>query len=231
MAIRRPSQHKSAAQLHARPDVPKRQGAVGLHELPIGRRRHALLHVPKRAITSGSAALAVMLHGAGGNADHGLNILAPFAEHANVIVLAPQSRKATWDIISDARFGPDVHFIDDCLHIVFSRYQIDASRIALGGFSDGASYALSLGLSNGSLFTRLLAFSPGFMAPVEIQDNPLIFISHGRRDKVLPIDVCSRRLVRVLRTHHLRVEYREFEGPHTVPADCKKRALQILTQT
>lgn len=31
------------------------------------------------------------------------------------------------------------------------------------GFSDGASYALSLGLPNGNLFSHIVAFSPGFM--------------------------------------------------------------------
>ncbi len=31
------------------------------------------------------------------------------------------------------------------------------------GFSDGASYALSLGVPNGDLFTHIVAFSPGFM--------------------------------------------------------------------
>jgi phospholipase/carboxylesterase len=231
MPTPRTSRDKSPAQLHARPDVPKEPGEAGLHELLIGRKRRALLHVPEAAITADSAALAVMLHGAGGNADHGLGILAPYAEHANVIVLAPESRKTSWDIISDAQYGPDVQFIDECLRIVFSRYQIDAGRIALGGFSDGASYALSLGLSNGELFPKLLAFSPGFMAPVEIQNNPFIFISHGRRDEVLPIDRCSRHLVAVLRRHHLRLEYREFEGPHIVPPDCKERAVQILTES
>ena len=33
------------------------------------------------------------------------------------------------------------------------------------GFSDGASYALSLGAANGDLFTHIAAFSPGFMRP------------------------------------------------------------------
>jgi phospholipase/carboxylesterase len=35
--------------------------------------------------------------------------------------------------------------------------------VALGGFSDGASYALSLDLTNGDLFASLIAFSPGFI--------------------------------------------------------------------
>jgi len=134
----------------------------------------------------------------------------------------------TWDIISDAQYGPDVDFIDECLDNVFSRYAIDPQRVALGGFSDGASYALSLGLSNGSLFPYILAFSPGFMAPVRIQGKPRIFMSHGTHDEVLPIDRCSRKLVGVLRSHNLTVDYREFEGPHTVPEAISREAVELL---
>jgi poly(3-hydroxybutyrate) depolymerase len=42
---------------------------------------------------------------------------------------------------------------------------VDPQRICVSGFSDGASYALSLGLANGDLFTHVAAFSPGFMRP------------------------------------------------------------------
>ncbi len=222
---------KSPARLVARPAVPQEEGQAGLHVLPISSGRRALLHVPKGSISSGPAAFAVMLHGAGGSADGGLDILTPYADRANVIVLAPESRQSSWDIISDSQYGPDVRFIDECLQFVFSHYRIDPSRLALGGFSDGASYALSLGLSNGTLFTNLLAFSPGFLTPAEIQGSPSIFMCHGTQDEVLPIDRCSRRLVRVLRNQQLNVEYREFGGPHTVPADCRQRATEALTQT
>lgn len=199
-----------------------------MHELRLREDRRALLHVPEAAIHSHSTALAVMLHGAGGNATHGLDILRPYAEDAGLMVLAPESRKSSWDIISDAEYGPDVRFIDECLEHVFSEYSIAPSRIGLGGFSDGASYALSLGLSNGLLFPHILAFSPGFMAPVRYEGQPTIFMSHGTRDEILPIEACSRKLVRVLRARGFGVEYREFEGPHTVPPDMRKRALEIL---
>jgi predicted esterase len=46
------------------------------------------------------------------------------------------------------------------LSFVFDAYPVDPERIAVSGFSDGASYALSLGLINGTLFSqvpRLLA--------------------------------------------------------------------------
>jgi phospholipase/carboxylesterase len=51
------------------------------------------------------------------------------------------------------------------LEETFSRYAVDPARLAVGGFSGGASYALSLGSDTGHLFTYVLAFSPGFMAP------------------------------------------------------------------
>src|SRR5205814_1579092 len=111
---------------------------------------------------------------------------------------------------------------------VFSEYSVDAARIALGGFSDGASYALSLGLSNGQLFRYILAFSPGFMAPARIEGQPNVFISHGTHDEVLPIRACSRRLLPVLRSRHVPVEYREFEGRHGVPAEMKREALRLF---
>ena len=42
---------------------------------------------------------------------------------------------------------------------------VDRQRVCASGFSDGASYALSLGAANGDLFTHIAAFSPGFMRP------------------------------------------------------------------
>lgn len=65
-------------------------------------------------------------------------------------------------------FGPDVDYINKSLEYVFSRYLIDPRRLGLAGFSDGASYALSLGLPNGDLFSHIVAFSPGFMRPPDV---------------------------------------------------------------
>jgi phospholipase/carboxylesterase len=219
----------SVARLSARPNLQAHIAGPGLRPIHVNQKRGALLYVPESALGEAPAPLAVMLHGAGGNAEHGMALLRSYAERAKLILLAPESRKGSWDIISDARYGPDVRFIDGCLAELFSLYAIDPARIALGGFSDGASYALSLGLSNRLLFRTLLAFSPGFMAPVTIEDKPDIFISHGTHDEVLPIDVCGRRIRRALRGHsELKLEYQEFEGPHTVPPDMKEAALRFF---
>jgi phospholipase/carboxylesterase len=51
-------------------------------------------------------------------------------------------------------YGPDVEFIDRALDWAFDRLTLDIRKLAITGFSDGASYALSLGITNGDLFTR-----------------------------------------------------------------------------
>ena len=122
-------------------------------------------------------------------------------------------------------------FLDQALQVVFSRYSVDPARVSIEGFSDGASYALSLGLANGDLFSRIVAFSPGFLAPGQLRGRPAIFVSHGVKDRVLPIDRCSRRVVPELRIAGYSVEYREFDGGHTVPDDIAADAEAWVTQT
>jgi phospholipase/carboxylesterase len=96
--------------------------------------------------------------------------------------------------------------------------------VAIGGYSDGASYTLSLGIANGDLFTHVLAFSPGFVAPPGRAGSPRIFVSHGTRDGWLPIERCSRRIVPQLERIGYEVRYREFEGGHVVPPEIGREA-------
>lgn len=188
----------------------------GVFPLGLDEARDALLYVPMSYQLRHPAPLALMLHGAGGTAQHGLGVLQSLADDSGLILLAPQSRRQTWDMIRGG-FGPDVAFIDRALQHVFERYAIDPAHLAIGGFSDGASYALSLGLTNGDLFTHVLAFSPGFVAPADQIGSPRLFISHGTHDDVLPIDRCSRRIVPQLQVAGYDLQYHEFDGSHTVP--------------
>ncbi len=201
---------------------------VGLHSLEVGiTRGEYLLHVPASYRAASPAPLMLWLHGAGRRAR---NFLAPeqqgLADAAGVILLAPTSHEYTWDVIAGrGRYGLDVAAIERALESTFSRYAVDPMHIAIGGFSDGASYALSLGITNGELFTHVLAFSPGFMMPAGQRGPPRIFISHGTRDEVLPIDRCSRKIVPQLRRAGYDVRYREFESGHTVPPDVAHEAV------
>ena len=197
---------------------------TGLRDLDAGSGRGALLYVPAGYNAARPAPLVVLLHGAGGEANGGLDLLRRHADAAGLVLLAPASQGRTWDAILGA-YGPDVDAIDRALAHVFTRYAVDPARVAVGGFSDGASYALSLGITNGGLFTHVIAFSPGFMAPTRQEGTPRIYISHGTKDRVLPIDRCSRRLVPELKRAGYDVRYHEFDGPHTVPEDIAQESL------
>jgi predicted esterase len=205
----------SAGVIGARPTTPVRPGPPGLRELGGG----ALLYVPAGVDASRPAPLVVMLHGAGGRAQHSLDLVRAHADKHGFILLAPASRLTSWDIISQRRFGADVTAIDIALAAVFSSHAVDPKRLAVAGFSDGASYALSLGLTNGGLFSHIVAFAPGFIAPGQPSGGPDIFITHGKADRVLPIDRCSRRIVPQLERAGYPVRYVEFDGGHTVPDD------------
>ncbi len=152
------------------------------------------------------------------------------ADRAGVVLVAPASAGATWDVIQDD-YGPDVAGIDQILRHVFARINIDPRRIGIEGFSDGASYALSLGLGNGDLFTHCIAFSPGFVAEPARRGRLRIFVTHGVHDRVLPIDRCSRRIVPRLQRDGYDVVYTEFDGPHVVPADQASAGLTWLVGT
>ncbi|GJD66696.1 alpha/beta hydrolase [Methylobacterium frigidaeris] len=103
---------------------------------------------------------------------------------------------------------------------------VGPQRITVAGFSDGASYALSLGLANGDLVRDVLAFSPGFAAPARRQGAPRIFISHGRQDPVLPFERCGDRLAAALVQSGYDVAYRPFNGGHVVPTEIAEAAFR-----
>jgi phospholipase/carboxylesterase len=215
-----PSQPTGPGRLAARPVPLTEAGPPGLHPLGLGEgrgrnERDGLLYVPDGYDPERPAPLALLFHGAGAEARQALGYLRGAADAAGLLILAPDSRGRTWDLVL-GRFGPDVALVDRALAETFRRYAVDPGRLAVGGFSDGASYALSLGLTNGDLFSHVVAFSPGFMAPAEPRGRPCVFVSHGTEDPVLPVERCSRRLVSELRRGGYDTTYQEFDGGHEI---------------
>jgi phospholipase/carboxylesterase len=216
--------------LQARPSAKATEAApVGLRSLDLTASRDGYLYVPATYRPEGSAPLTLLLHGAGEDARDGLALLRAQADAAGLILLVPTSREYTWDLLVGRRYGLDLTGIDRALEHTFSNYRVDPQRVAVGGYSDGASYALSLGIANGDLFTHVLAFSPGFLAPPRREGSPRIFVSHGTRDGWLPIDRCSRRVVPQLELAGYEVRYREFEGGHVVPPEIAGEAVGWFT--
>jgi phospholipase/carboxylesterase len=216
--------------LTARPGTAPREQppAPGLRSVEARPGCEGLLFVPQGYSPEQAWPLAVMCHGAGSEARAGLAPLYCLADECGIVLLAPDSRGATWDLL--LREGDhDAQTVDALLGQVLDELAIDAAHVAIGGFSDGASYALSLGLANGDVFTHVIAFSPGFAAPPTRRGDPAVFMSHGRHDNVLPIDRCSRRIAPALRDDGLEVVYEEFEDGHTVPVEIACEAAQWFT--
>ena len=198
--------------------------AAGLHPLEMDGERDGLYYLPASYEPDTPMPLVVTLHGAGSTAQNGLAPLLPLADRYGLLLLAPDSRLRTWDMLMDS-YGPDVRVLDRALKMLFQHSKVDVAHLAIGGFSDGASYALSLGLSNGYLFTHIMAFSPGFIRPSRRQGKPAVYISHGKFDTILPIDRCSRVIVPRLEHEGYEVRYHEFNGVHTVPASIAREAI------
>lgn len=217
-----------ASRLYARPTAVASPAPTGTHRLPHGDRRDSWFHVPPGYCVDRPCGLILLLHGAGGHAQHGLDLVLPLADEAGAILVAPASSGHSWDVIVDRMYGPDVAVIDQALEHVVNRYAVDPARVAAGGFSDGASYALALGLANGDLFRRIVAFSPGYVPALEPVGRPAVFISHGTADAVLPVAQCSRRIVPMLREAGYAVDYREFDGGHEVPPAIARAAVEWL---
>ncbi|MFN8574789.1 MAG: hypothetical protein U0132_22230 [Gemmatimonadaceae bacterium] len=220
-----------AEHLTARVSAPTEQAATGLHPLGLGTStsgRDGVLFVPTSYVATQPLPLVVLLHGAGGSSANWFGSYAARAEAGKFILLAPDSRFTTWDTSLGASFSLDVPFIDLALRETFKKCAVDASKIALAGFSDGASYALSVGLANGDLFDRVIAYSPGYFVDSTRRGKPRLFFSHGTGDSVLPIDRASRTLVPRFRNEGYTVEYVEFAGGHEVPAAISDQAFSWL---
>ena len=190
----------------------------GVESLDLGAGAEVLVAVPPGPVRG----VLVFFHGAGGSAADALRAVGDPATAAGVAVLAPTSSARTWDLIAGG-LGRDVAVLDAALERVFG--WLPTSPVALAGFSDGASYALSLGVANGDLVEAVLAFSPGFVAAPGRYGRPRFWISHGTDDRVLPIDRCGRRVAADLRAAGYDLDYEEFAGGHVVTPELVTAAL------
>jgi phospholipase/carboxylesterase len=206
--------HANAAVIAARGELP-----LGLGDA----RRDGRIYVP--APPRAKYPVLLLLHGATGRGERIERRLQGLADEFGFIIVAPDSRGISWDI-RDGAFGPDVTFIDRVLSDVFARYPVDTAHLGIAGFSDGASYALTLGIINGDLFTHVIAFSPGFIAADYGYGKPPIFISHGTQDEILDFEQTSKIFVPGLRRNGFQVRFRQFDGPHTIPPEVAKEAIQ-----
>jgi len=230
------------------PDITRLKARVAQTSLPIKPGKHPLnlgatlfingkfywrdgfLYIPKDYRPEKSTPLLVWLHGGGGYA-YESEYMFPIADEFGLVLLAIDSRHNTWDGI-DSPFGPDVLFIDKALHYTFERVAINTEKIVLGGLSNGGSYALALGRSNGDLFTHIVAAAPwGLKPPSPPVGKPKILVTHGTKDNVYPYLHSKYVLVPELQRAGYDVTYIEFDGPHWVPEDILVQVFDWIVNT
>ena len=215
--MRHPARSGDARLYRGRDTPPQPARPAGVHDLAEG----GLLFVPP-SVASGNP-LLVFVHGAGGAPASSLRYVQTAATQHGCLVLLPSSVAPTWDVIVGG-WGPDIERLDAALAVAADHFKL--AQLAVGGFSDGASYALSVGLANGDLVEAVLAFSPGFMVPPDRIGRPRVWISHGTEDAVLRIDRCARPINRDLVRAGYQVSYEEFVGPHVVRPDSVAQAVR-----
>jgi poly(3-hydroxybutyrate) depolymerase len=83
---------QTKGRLRARPAQVTGSAPVGLQPLMLGAARDSYLYVPASYRADRPAPLVLLLHGAGGHARQGLDLLRSLADAAGLLLLAPASR-------------------------------------------------------------------------------------------------------------------------------------------
>ncbi len=201
---------------HAAPTRPALP--AGRHDLGLFDARDYVLVVPEGIDPARPTPLMTLFHGGGGSAEKIMPIMRRHAEERGFLLLVPQSQFPTWDIVI-AGNGPDRERLDRGLAEVASRFTLDPGHFAFAGHSDGGSYSLSTGLSNGQIVSHILAFSAGFMTVLAQEGSPKVFIAHGQQDTQTPINTAGRSHAAKLRGAGYELTYVEHPGPHASQPD------------
>jgi phospholipase/carboxylesterase len=181
----------------------------GLSDLNFEGGRSATIFLPPNCRDAVGMPLLCMLHGAAGVYPDTLPVLFELAKRESLIVIAPLSLRRTWDVLYGS-YGEDVRFIEGLIGLMVRQHGVNSSRLALAGFSDGASYALTVGLKNGDVFSV---------------GKPQVFISHGSADRMLPV-TSARGIADRLKGDGYHLKFEEFEGGHEVPGAIIEEAVR-----
>lgn len=174
--------------------------------------------------------LIVLFHGAGMSGRNFLDGAKAEADRCGCLLLSVQSAGATWDTIGlvstaskngratrDQLFGADTGRVEQALSVALRAADVDRRAVVLAGFSDGASYALSLGLANPSIVRGVIAFAPGFhLEPAAINPKQRLFIAHSPTDKILSFERTRDDTVASLKKAGFDLRFQTFEGGHRI---------------
>lgn len=123
--------------------------------------------------------------------------------------------------------------LEACLADIFKETGLDASRLALGGFSQGAMLATDTVLRMKSNPAALVAFSGSPLCENEWRElapahkGLRVLQSHGRQDPVLPFEG-GEKLRDLLAQSGANVEFVPFNGQHGIAFEVIQKLAQLL---
>ena len=222
----------------AAPIHPVESAAPAPFDRPLALPDDAVAYVPSSA--GPHPPLLVLLHGAGRTRMWMIDHFRAQADKRGILLLAPTSLGATWDAISAAqesrspgsalaermghRYGGsrDSRRVDAAIANLAKLVPFDLSRVVLAGFSDGATFALAMGMARSQHFSAVIAWSPGIAIETsQPARGRRVFVSHGRSDPVLSYSTDCGEIVPLLQGEGANVTFLPFDGVHEVPETAK----------
>lgn len=188
----------------------------------------AFLYVPTGYTPATPAPLLLMFHAENQTAFSAVSLFQSHADAAGLVLLAVDSAGTTWDIIADQNYGTDLQFASAALAAVFDEVNVDPARVGVEGFSEGGSYALAIGRTNGNLFSHVIAFAPDFMPSYSPSGTPKFFMAQGIQDTVFDITQTGDVINAGLTAAGYAVDYVRFTGDHVVPDAIVQQAIAWL---
>lgn len=205
----------------------------------IRRRGHAA-HVltPKGLRRGDPMPLLLVLHGAG-RTEEGLKRMvlqySKVASRKRCIIIVPSSLSSTWDLMQYMKQGTaskDTHFLASILDDMGRDYYIDNERIGVLGFSDGASYAITLAVNNAEVFQSAMAWSAGYYHDESGYSHPpstrrpTILHGHGQVDTLFDFWKIALPMRQRLRSSGYAVKsYTKKAAGHGTPPEFVEAAI------
>ena len=161
------------------------------------------LRKPKQVDPDQTYPVLFLMHGIGGNEQNMLSLVDGLEESFYIFSIRGQLFQppgyAFFTIEGYGKphrevFDDGVNKLTSFIDYAFEQYPLDASRVYLLGFSQGAILAMTLGLTLGNRIKGIVALSgyiPAFVKEeytIKNVESLSLFISHGEMDQILPLE-------------------------------------------
>jgi predicted esterase len=206
---------------HKTPEPREEASPTGLVRVEDGSRRAVLL-TPERIDPERRYPIVTVLHGAGRREEMLVKAYREEPEARGALFVIPRSHHPTWDLIA-ANDRPDLDFLEWAYDLIYRRYPVDPDRQGLIGYSDGASYGLSIGLSNPRIFSVVMCWAAGFLVldegSLSARDpKPSVLLEYGTHDQLFPFERVAVPMRERLERMGYAVNFRVDEGGRHWPS-------------